>query len=121
MSGHHREMSPRNDICGIFPCADGILLSKGYVGPRLENTIFRYGGIQEFLRWKGPIIGDSGAWLYKYEDEPPYSVRGLLEYYARLKISVLSYTSMSLKLVKCCGTIFYWTDKYNVLSILNNR
>jgi len=72
----------------IFPCADGILLSKGYVTPKLEKSIVKYGGIHEFLRWKGPIIGDSGAWLYKYEDEPPYSVRELLDYYVKLKIPV---------------------------------
>jgi len=68
----------------IFPCTDGILLSKGYVTSKLENIV-KYGGIHEVLRWKGPIIGDSGAWLYKYEDKPPYAVREL-EYYVKLKI-----------------------------------
>jgi len=72
----------------IFPCCDGILLSKGYVTDELEENIVKHGGIHNFLRWKGPIIGDSGAWLYKYEDEPPYSVKELLEYYICLKIPV---------------------------------
>ena len=72
----------------IFPCCDGILLSKGYVTDELEKNIMRNGGIHNFLRWKGPIIGDSGTWLYKYEDEPPYSVRELLDYYIRLKIPI---------------------------------
>ena len=72
----------------IFPCCDGILISKGYVTPKLEESIEKHGGIHSFLRWKGPVIGDSGAWLYKNEDEPPYSVRELLDYYVRLKIPV---------------------------------
>lgn len=72
----------------IFPCCDGILLSKGYVTPKLEESIEKHGGVQNFLRWKGPVIGDSGAWLYKNQEEPPYTVRELLEYYVRLKIPV---------------------------------
>jgi len=72
----------------IFPCMDGILLSKGYVTPKLEENLVNYGGIQNFLRWNGPVIGDSGAWLYKNEDKPPYSVKDLLDYYVRLKIPV---------------------------------
>ena len=72
----------------IFPCCDGILLSKGYVTPKLEESIVKHGGIHSFLRWKGPVIGDSGAWLYKNQEAPPYSVRELLEYYVKLKIPV---------------------------------
>jgi len=89
----------------IFPCTDGILLSKGYVTPKLEENIVKYGGIHEFLRWKGPVIGDSGAWLYKNEDEPPYSVRELLEYYVRLKIPVGAHLDhMILKTIRVNGT-----------------
>ena len=88
----------------IFPCADGVLLSKGYVTPKLEESVVKYGGIHEFLRWKGPIIGDSGAWLYKYEDEPPYSVRELLDYYVKLKIPVGAHLDhMILKTVRVDG------------------
>jgi len=88
----------------IFPCTDGILLSKGYVTPKLEENIVKYGGIHEFLRWKGPVIGDSGAWLYKYEDEPPYSVRELLDYYIRLKIPVGAHLDhMILKTIRVDG------------------
>jgi len=58
----------------IFPCCDGILLSKGYVTPKLEENIIKHGRIHSFLRWKGPVIGDSRAWLYRNQDEPPYSV-----------------------------------------------
>ena len=72
----------------IFPCTDGILLSKGYVKPKLEESIVNHGGIRKFLRWDGPIIGDSGAWLYKNQDEPPYSVQDLLDYYVKLKIPI---------------------------------
>jgi hypothetical protein len=88
----------------IFPCTDGILLSKGYVTPKLEENIVKYGGIHEFLRWKGPVIGDSGAWLYKNEDEPPYSVRELLDYYIRLKIPVGAHLDhMILKTIRVDG------------------
>jgi len=88
----------------IFPCCDGILFSKGYVSPKLEENIIKYGGINSFLRWKGPVIGDSGAWLYKYEDEPPYSVESLLSYYARLKIPVGAHLDhMILKTIRIDG------------------
>ena len=72
----------------IFPCCDGILISKGYVDSKLEESIVKHGGVNKFLRWNGPVIGDSGAWLYKNEEEPPYSVKELLDYYVRLKIPV---------------------------------
>jgi len=88
----------------IFPCTDGILLSKGYVTPKLEENIVKYGGINNFLRWNGPVIGDSGAWLYKYEDEPPYSVRELLDYYVKLKIPIGAHLDhMILKTVRVDG------------------
>jgi hypothetical protein len=88
----------------IFPCTDGILLSKGYVTPKLEENIVKYGGINNFLRWNGPVIGDSGAWLYKYEDEPPYSVRELLDYYVKLRIPVGAHLDhMILKTVRVDG------------------
>jgi len=88
----------------IFPCTDGILLSKGYVTPKLEESIVKYGGINNFLRWNGPVIGDSGAWLYKYEDEPPYSVRELLDYYVKLRIPVGAHLDhMILKTVNVDG------------------
>ena len=72
----------------VFHCMDGILISRGYVTKKLEESIMRHGGIRNFLRWSGLIIGDSGAWLYKNDDEPPYSVKELLEYYVKLKIPV---------------------------------
>lgn len=87
-----------------FPCMDGILFSKGYVTQKLEESIEKHGGIQNFLRWKGPIIGDSGAWLYKNEDEPPYSVKELLDYYVRMKIPVGAHLDhMILKTVNVDG------------------
>jgi hypothetical protein len=88
----------------IFPCTDGILLSKGYVTPKLEKNIVKCGGINNFLRWSGPVIGDSGAWLYKYEDEPPYTVRELLDYYVKLKIPVGAHLDhMILKTIRVDG------------------
>jgi len=88
----------------IFPCCDGVLLSKGYVSRELEESIAKHGGIHNFLRWNGPVIGDSGAWLYKYDDEPPYSVRELLDYYVKLKIPVGAHLDhMILKTVRVDG------------------
>ena len=87
-----------------FPCTDGILFSKGNVSLDLEEKIANRGGIQKFLRWDGPVIGDSGAWLYKYEEEPPYSVRELLDYYVRLKIPVGAHLDhMILKTIRVDG------------------
>jgi len=88
----------------IFPCTDGILISKGYVTPKLEDSFVKHGGIQRFLRWKGPVMGDSGAWLYKNEDEPPYSVRELLDYYTRVGIPLGAHLDHSIfKTVKVDG------------------
>jgi len=87
-----------------FPCMDGILFSKGNVSPDLEEKIANHGGIQKFLRWDGAIIGDSGAWLYKYEEEPPCSVRELLNYYVKLKILVGAHLDhMILKTIRVDG------------------
>lgn len=84
-----RGVEPKEEyLWETFPCIDGILVSKGYVNQKLEESIAKHGGIQNFLRWKGPVMGDSGAWLYKNEEEPPCSVRELLDYYARMKISI---------------------------------
>jgi len=84
-----RGVEPKEEyLWETFPCTDGILVSKGYVNQKLEESIVKHGGIQNFLRWKGPVMGDSGAWLYKNEEEPPYSVRELLDYYVRMKISI---------------------------------
>jgi len=40
----------------IFPCADGVLLSKGYVTLKLEESIVKHGGIQNFLRWRRRVL-----------------------------------------------------------------
>lgn len=87
-----------------FPCTDGILFSKGNVSSDLEEKIAEYGGIQKFLRWNGPIIGDSGAWLYKYENEPPFSVKDLLDYYVKIKIPIGAHLDhMILKTIRVDG------------------
>lgn len=87
-----------------FPCTDGILFSKGNVSSDLEEKIANYGGIQKFLRWNGPVIGDSGAWLYKYEEEPPISVKELLDYYIKIKIPMGAHLDhMILKTIRVDG------------------
>ena len=95
----------------IFPCTDGILISKGYVTPKLENRFVGHGGIRKFLRWNGPVMGDSGAWLYKNEEEPPYSVRELLDYYVRVGIPLGAHLDHSIfKTVNVNGRVRALTE-----------
>jgi len=95
----------------IFPCTDGIMISKGYVTPKLEDSFVRHGGIGKFLRWKGPVMGDSGAWLYKNKEEPPYSVRELLDYYVRVGIPLGAHLDHSIfKTVNVDGQVRELTE-----------
>jgi len=95
----------------IFPCTDGILISKGYITPKLEDSFARHGGISKFLRWQGPVMGDSGAWLYKNEEKPPYSVRELLDYYVHVGIPLGAHLDHSIfKTVKVDGVIRELTE-----------
>ena len=99
-----REEPRKEYLWEIFPCTDGILFSKGNVSSELEEKIAKYGGIQKFLRWDGPVIGDSGAWLYKYEEEPPISVKELLDYYVKIKIPIGTHLDhMILKTIRVDG------------------
>lgn len=55
---------------------DGILISRWPVGPNMAKNL------RKELRYKGIIIGDSGAHSYRYMDEPPYSCEELLKFYS---------------------------------------
>ena len=59
---------------------DGVLISRAYVKPKLEEELKEV-GIRKFLRWDGKLIGDCGAFGYKFEIEPPYKPKDLLDYY----------------------------------------
>ena len=66
---------------------DGLLVSKSY----LEETKSRVAqmkdmGIHQFLRYRGEIIGDCGAWSYSKQRDPPYSVEETLDFYEELGI-----------------------------------
>ncbi len=76
----------------IFPDSmDGVLVSKGYVTDKIEEQVKEVGGIREFLGWKGPIMGDCGAYSYVDEEEPPISPKELLEFYKELKFETAAH------------------------------
>jgi hypothetical protein len=74
-----------HDIYG-YPNYDGILVSKVVVdkSKRKKQEIEKAGGIHEFIRFYGEIMGDCGAFGYIKQDEPPYHTEEILEYYERL-------------------------------------
>lgn len=81
---------PYNDIYAheIYPSPnyDGILVSKVVVDEsktkraRVESA----GGIHDFIRFAGEIMGDCGAFGYIKEDVPPYNTNEILDYYENL-------------------------------------
>lgn len=68
------------------PNYDGILVSKVIVdkSPTKKNKIKAAGGIHEFIRFSGEIMGDCGAFGYVKEEVPRYSTEEILEYYHTL-------------------------------------
>lgn len=65
---------------------DGMLVSKTVINPKLQQRICDAGGIHTFYRLDKhiPIMGDCGAFSYRNETEPPYSVREIITYYKSL-------------------------------------
>lgn len=55
---------------------DGILISRWPVGQNKAKNL------RKELRFKGTIMGDSGAHSYRKMEEPPYSCNELLKFYA---------------------------------------
>jgi hypothetical protein len=79
---------------------DGVLVSRGIVGDHrfpgkysgAQVMRFRRDGARKFLRLEGrfkhmPIFGDSGAFQYVKEKEPPYTPAQLLDFYADAKFT----------------------------------
>lgn len=68
------------------PNYDGILVSKVVVDKsKKKNTyIQEAGGIHNFIRFQGQVMGDCGAFGYIQEDVPPYKTEEILDYYERL-------------------------------------
>lgn len=69
-----------------YPNYDGILVSKVVVEKSLKKktNIEKIGGIKEFVRFEGEIMGDCGAFGYINKPEPPYTTEEILEYYEKL-------------------------------------
>lgn len=65
---------------------DGILISKTVIKPKLEQRIRDAGGLHKFYRLDTnvPIMGDCGAYSYRNEKKPPFTVRGIITYYKSL-------------------------------------
>ena len=67
------------------PSYDGLLFSKSTVEDgALKTAKVREMGIHGFARFKGPILGDCGAFSYVTEESPPYQTSEILSYYERL-------------------------------------
>ncbi len=81
---------PYNDIYAheIYPSPnyDGILVSKVVVDESKTKRarVEAAGGIHDFIRFPGQIMGDCGAFGYIKEEVPPYNTDEILEYYENL-------------------------------------
>ncbi len=65
---------------------DGMLVSKTVITPSVETRIRESGSVHNFYRLDTsiPVMGDCGAFSYRDDEEPPYSVQEILDYYETL-------------------------------------
>jgi len=70
------------------PPVDGVLISISTVSERKLKKIRESGNIRNFLRLPNglQVIGDCGAWQYRYEEIPPYKPEEVLTYYNLLGV-----------------------------------
>ncbi|BAZ19259.1 queuine tRNA-ribosyltransferase (plasmid) [Kalymmatonema gypsitolerans NIES-4073] len=71
------------------PNYDGILVSKVVVD-KIKNKradIEKLGGIRNFVRFPGEIMGDCGAFGYIKQEVPPYNTVEILDYYEKLQFN----------------------------------
>jgi hypothetical protein len=70
------------------PPIDGVLVSISTMSSGKLRRVEESGGLRAFFRLpKGlELIGDCGAWQYRYEDRPPYTVEYVLDTYERLGV-----------------------------------
>lgn len=67
------------------PNYDGVLVSKVVIdGSKKKRKRIEDVGIQHFIRYPGPVMGDCGAFGYIKEDTPPYETDEILDYYESL-------------------------------------
>jgi queuine/archaeosine tRNA-ribosyltransferase len=64
----------------------GILVSKVVIDkkPSKRSDVEKAGGIRNFLRFQGEVMGDCGAFGYIKQEEPPYKTVEILDYYEKL-------------------------------------
>jgi Queuine tRNA-ribosyltransferase len=65
------------------PNYDGILVSKTVLDKSFKKRLQlkEAGGIHQFLRYDGQIMGDCGAFSYITDEYPPYTTAEIIEYY----------------------------------------
>ena len=68
------------------PNYHGLLFSKNTVedGQSKRALVRSKKDIHDFGRFKGPILGDCGAFSYIREENPPYETKEILDYYEEL-------------------------------------
>lgn len=71
------------------PNYHGVLVSKVVIDkrPSKKNDIEKVGGIHNFIKFPGEIMGDCGAFGYIKEEEPPYTTVEILDYYEKLQFN----------------------------------
>ncbi|ADN49596.1 hypothetical protein [Vulcanisaeta distributa] len=67
---------------------DGVLVSISVITKTKLNGIRSAGGVRGFMRLPSSmqVIGDCGAWQYRYMDVPPYTISEVLQYYEALGV-----------------------------------
>jgi len=68
------------------PNYNGVLVSKVVVDKKKtkRSDIEAVGGIHNYIKFPGEIMGDCGAFGYIQQEEPPYNTVEILDYYERL-------------------------------------
>ncbi|WP_407899290.1 tRNA-guanine transglycosylase DpdA [Scytonema sp. NUACC26] len=68
------------------PNYHGILVSKVVIDKRKRKKadVEKAGGIHNFIKFSGKVMGDCGAFGYIKEEEPPYTTEEIIEYYQNL-------------------------------------
>lgn len=71
------------------PNYNGVLVSKVVVDKKKtkRSDIEAVGGIHNFIKFPGEIMGDCGAFGYIQQEDPPYNTVEILDYYERLNFN----------------------------------
>lgn len=99
------------------PNYDGILVSR----MKLEQSQrkveeLRQVGLQRYLRFDGPVLGDSGAWGYVNDPDPPYNVKEMVKFYSEVGVTY----GVSVDHLILPGNKDEWEHRYE-LTLANGR